>query len=508
MKDLQFLWQTEDTGLTNDLTENKKEESNTLFEALNEHYKRTTVRDAEGFYEIRLPFKDSIRTLPDNRKLAVSRTLSFVEKLKKTPTKLKAVDDEFKKLLETGYIEHTVPVPRGQLSHYLPVQAVFKQDPNSPFGLKTRIVKDASAKLQNRPSLNQVLHCGENLLPDVIKVLLKFRQYKYCLSADIQNFKIAKPDRNFLKFFWPLGISEKASTPPQEFQATRLDFGLICSPYLHCQGLRLHLEKAEVSHPSDGEFIREVMKHTYMDDLTLGSNSLQEAKHRIQLLFDIFEEAHFPLKKWNTNAPELAKFIEEISPVDNPIITTAKPDAKFLGVLWNQVTDRLSTPTTKAVKELSTGTPTKRKLLRGVAAIYDCYGILAPICMNAKILFQTLWKDKIGWDEPLVGTNLATYESFHKLLSSSAHLSINRHLSASTAKKEIHIFCDASKLSYGCVAYLREQVDRKLIVSFLIAKGRVAPVRPMSIQRLELLGALLAARMLNKLKEIMKFQIK
>ena len=129
--------------------------------------------------------------------------------------------------------------------------------------------------------------------------------------------------------------------------------------------------------------------------------------------------------------------------------------------------------------------------------------------MNAKILFQTLWKDKIGWDELLVGTNLAKYVAFHKLLSSSAHLSMNRLLSASTAKKEIHIFCDASKLSYGCVAYLRERIDEKLInVSFLIAKGRVAPVRPMSIKRLELLGALLSARMLNKLKEIMKSQIK
>ena len=87
--------------------------------------------------------------------------------------------------------------------------------------------------------------------------------------------------------------------------------------------------------------------------------------------------------------------------VKDPVITSGVTDAKFLEVLRNQQTDRLSTSTSKALKELKSGTPTKRKLLRGVASIFDCCGILAPICMNAKILFQKLWKDKIGWDDPL-----------------------------------------------------------------------------------------------------------
>ena len=64
--------------------------------------------------------------------------------------------------------------------------------------MKIRIVKDASARGHNGLNLNNTLHCGENLLPDLTEVLMKFRQYKHCLSADIdkafQNFKIAEPD--------------------------------------------------------------------------------------------------------------------------------------------------------------------------------------------------------------------------------------------------------------------------------------------------------------------------
>ena len=70
-------------------------------------------------------------------------------------------------------------------------------------------------------------------------------------------------------------------------------------------------------------------------------------------------------------------------------------------------------------------------------------------------------------------------------------------------------YANASKLSYGCVAYLREELNDSIVkVSFTIAKGRVAPVRPMSIQRPELLGALLSARMVNKLMQVIDFPIK
>ena len=109
LNDLQFLWQSEDSGLTDDLADERKEETDDLHRAMVEHYRKTTRIDDDGFYAIRLPFQENIRDLPNNEKLARSRTQSFVTKMKKDPAKLTAVDEEFQKLLSIGYIEEAKP---------------------------------------------------------------------------------------------------------------------------------------------------------------------------------------------------------------------------------------------------------------------------------------------------------------------------------------------------------------------------------------------------------------
>ena len=64
---------------------------------------------------------------------------------------------------------------------------------------------------------------------------------------------------------------------------------------------------------------------------------------------------------------------------------------------------------------------------------------------------------------------------------------------------------DASHLSYGAVVYLRARShDGKYMVSFCIAKTRVAPVKEVTLPRLELLGALLAARLSDYVRTCLK----
>ncbi|GFU72245.1 uncharacterized protein TNCV_370001 [Trichonephila clavipes] len=68
---------------------------------------------------------------------------------------------------------------------------------------------------------------------------------------------------------------------------------------------------------------------------------------------------------------------------------------------------------------------------------------------------------------------------------------------------QLHCFSDASKKAHGTVAYLRIELnDGNIISSFVASKGRVAPLKTLSIPRLELMGALLSARI--ELKEIQK----
>ncbi|GFU94522.1 uncharacterized protein TNCV_2645081 [Trichonephila clavipes] len=65
---------------------------------------------------------------------------------------------------------------------------------------------------------------------------------------------------------------------------------------------------------------------------------------------------------------------------------------------------------------------------------------------------------------------------------------------------QLHCFSDASKRAYGTVAYLRIELnDGNIISSFVASKVRVAPLKTLSIPRLELMGALLSARLSDKI---------
>jgi hypothetical protein len=57
----------------------------------------------------------------------------------------------------------------------------------------------------------------------------------------------------------------------------------------------------------------------------------------------------------------------------------------------------------------------------------------------------------------------------------------------------LHVFVDASQSSYGAVAYICKGKQS----SFVMAKNRVAPLRKMTLPRLELMAATIGARLLK-----------
>ena len=57
------------------------------------------------------------------------------------------------------------------------------------------------------------------------------------------------------------------------------------------------------------------------------------------------------------------------------------------------------------------------------------------------------------------------------------------------------VYADASSVAYSAVAYLRCQYEQEVAVNFVMAKGRLAPLKPTTVPRLELRASVLAAEL-------------
>ena len=137
-------------------------------------------------------------------------------------------------------------------------------------------------------------------------------------------------------------------------------------------------------------------------------------------------------------------------------------------------------------------------------------GLLTPTIVNFKILLQKLWENEAKWDEKVDPKIAKDWEVLLSGLSDLAELKIPRLVPCFSTdginyQGELHIFCDASELAYGAVAYIRSKINRKMYVTLLCSKSRVTPLpkKGFSIARLELMAALIGSRLANYICQAM-----
>ncbi|XP_015374667.1 PREDICTED: uncharacterized protein LOC107169419 [Diuraphis noxia] len=144
---------------------------------------------------------------------------------------------------------------------------------------------------------------------------------------------------------------------------------------------------------------------------------------------------------------------------------------------------------------------TKRKMLSEIAAIFDPLGLLGPVIVNAKLIMQNLWQVKAGWGEPLPEEIQNEWRKFRDGLPQLNEISIPRKIIGGGINIEfqLHGFADASLKAYGACLYLRStDVTESSVVNLICAKSKVAPLKVVSLPRLELFAALLLARLASR----------
>lgn len=154
------------------------------------------------------------------------------------------------------------------------------------------------------------------------------------------------------------------------------------------------------------------------------------------------------------------------------------------------------------------GIYTKRGVLSVIARLYDPVGLLAPVTFWAKEFLQRIWKTGLQWDSKLPQDLADEWKIFMDELPAVSTSSLPRHIVTNIC--EIHLcgFCDASIKGYAAVVYVRVCTMDKSTVYLLGSKSKVAPVKGLTVPRLELCGALLLAQWLDRIQTASKPRLK
>ena len=155
---------------------------------------------------------------------------------------------------------------------------------------------------------------------------------------------------------------------------------------------------------------------------------------------------------------------------------------------------------------------TRRGMLSVVSSVYDPIGFLALFTLPAKLMLQNLCRLSYSWDDLVPQSYQLQWarwlEDLKRLSSFSVPRCIKPKDFGQFTSAQLHHFSDASEDGYGTVSYLRLLNDEeKVHLAFILGKARVAPVKKVTIPRMELTAAVLVLRVDRMLKAELQLEL-
>ncbi|CAL1671850.1 unnamed protein product [Lasius platythorax] len=475
---LQRFWELEEV-LTEPILRPEEQRCERLFAT-------SHARDPHGRYIVRLPKRtDPVVPLKNNRKEALQQLVGLERRLMRNAL----LREQYNTFLDEYHrLGHMVSIQANEVhsedAYYLPHHAVFKK--SGPVD-KIRVVFNASHRTSSGYALNDLLLPGPKLQSELWIILTRWRLYPYAFTSDIvkmfRQILVSSEDTDLQRILW-------RADPAQEIQDYRLVtvvYGTASAPYLALRTLLQLADDEGLKYPLGANAIR---NHSYVDDILTGGHTLEQALEVRRQLIAILAAGGFSLSKWAANTPQLCPDNESHDKLFHD-----REGVSTLGVLWRPADDTFAL---KVASATSTTSCTKRTVLSDVTRFFDPLGWASPVLIFGKIFIQDLWMAGLDWDEPLPDQLQSSWTKFTDTLPELNTLSIPRFAHFYGAESvELHGFSDASCRAYAAAVYLRSTSSSGVIFThLLVAKTKVAPVKQISIPRLELCGALLLAKLI------------
>ncbi|XP_055622973.1 uncharacterized protein LOC129766466 [Toxorhynchites rutilus septentrionalis] len=446
---------------------------------------QTTVR-RENRYETGLLWKVDRPVFPESLPMAMKRLVGLERRLTRDPALRAKVEEQIKSYEEKGYAHR---VSKEEIEHtdskrvwYLPLGVVTS--PKKPE--KVRFIWDAAAKV-NGVSFNDMLLKGPDLLTSLFAVLLRFRQRNIAVCGDIREMfhqiLVREEDKQFQRFLWRNEPSDVA----QIWVMDVATFGATCSP-------------------SIAQAVDIIIDDHYVDDCLFSVDTVDEAVQLTQEVKAIHAAAGFELVKLQSNSTAVLSFLGEPDRLLCKTLSVDQPEEseRVLGLMWIPSADIFTFQVTEDVLQLIDRAivPTKRQILRTVMKIFDPLGFIAHFVVHGKTLMQEVWRSGTDWDEVITEHLVDRWFRWTAMLKQISDVRVPRFYFRDTDFRkfgavQVHVLTDASEEAYACVAYLRVATRDGGRCAFLTAKTKVAPLKPLSIPRLELQAAMLGARLMQ-----------
>ena len=457
--------------------------------------------------EVGLLWRDKKRP-QNNWENAMRVFLSMEKRMRNTPGLWEEFEKNVQDWLEKKYAR-LLDINEKTNGYFIPTFMVVREDKSTT---KYRLIVNGKFEFNDK-SINHFLLSGPNVMNRLHDVLIRFRYHKYVVTCDVSNMflriKVPDHDSKFLRFFY-----RDSAGVVKIIEMTSHAFGLTQSPFVVMEAVRQSISRSQRS----SNVKRAVLEDSIVDDVLTGCKNFEQLKNLASEIKTFYASINMQVHKWATNSPGLRS---QLDPSDQAGTVSLGsdfdslycnddqelPSVKCLGILWHPKTDKLQFFHDRDETEPNW---TMRKISSRTSRLFDPLGLMSPLLLEGKLILQSLWREKLEWDEAVPTRLCKQYELWLRKASTSYLSHIPRRVKAPFRSdlEKLIVFTDASSQAQAAVAYLWCSGQDQQAGRLWAAKQKISSLnRSESISRLELEGAVMGVELAKNICRAMRWDL-